>query len=80
MKYQIDDTITQKGRNGEHTYTLAGTRMLINARGYPVTLLVWRGTCATCGCQFQAETGTYTVKPNRNCPEHVQRRFAPRHD
>jgi hypothetical protein len=53
MSHQIGDTIMQRVRTGAHRYTLARTFDHVNRFGMPSAVLVWRGTCATCGCQFE---------------------------
>ena len=78
MKYPIGHVLKQEAAGREHTYTLTSTFQHRNRRGFDADVLVWTGTCATCGCLFEATSGAagdpYLI---RNCPAH-RRKTAPK--
>ena len=74
MKYQIGHALQQEAAGKEYGYTLTGTFKHRNRNGYVVDVLVWCGSCATCGRSFEATTSA--GKPRylaRTCTVHRRR-------
>jgi hypothetical protein len=71
MKYQIGHVLKQKAAGREHTYTLTDTFQTVNRHGFAADVLVWAGSCATCGCSFET-TGSRNGHRHltRNCTAH----------
>jgi hypothetical protein len=74
MKYQIGHVLLQRAKRRDHTYVLTRTDKHMNRRGRVVDILVWVGSCATCGCSFEATSPTAGGQYlNRNCIAHRRR-------
>jgi hypothetical protein len=75
MKYQIGHVLKQEAAGRQHTYRLASMFQTVNRRGFDAKVLVWTGSCATCGCSFEA-TGSRNGRRYliRNCPAHRRKR------
>jgi hypothetical protein len=58
MKYQIGHVLLQRAKRRDHTYVLTRTDKHMKRRGRVVDILVWVGSCATCGCSFEATSPT----------------------
>jgi hypothetical protein len=71
MKYEIGHVLKQKAAGKEHIYILTGTFQTVNRHGFDADVLVWTGSCATCGCAFEA-TGSRNGRRHltRNCIAH----------
>jgi hypothetical protein len=74
-KLELGHTLQQTAAGRTHTYVLVNTFKHRNRHGYVVDVPVWTGTCATCGCPFEA-TGSRNIRRYliRNCPTHRRKR------
>jgi hypothetical protein len=75
MTYQIGHILKQEAGGRRHTYTLTSTFQTVNRHGFDATVLVWTGSCAICGCPFEA-TGSRNGRRYliRNCLAHRRKR------